>query len=434
MFWKTDRALPGPTTPTVLAVVIVVVIFGAMWSAHELDESAGPVGTAPVASPANAVDTAVSGPRTGSRTEREAVVQPTTAETTTTTVAPRTESVPVRDSVTMAFAGDVLPHMPLSRKAAEYGRYTGQPYDYTPMFASMEPILGSVDLAICHIEVPLHPEGEAPSGYPSFGAPAELVAGIRSGGYDGCSTASNHSLDRGRRGIDRLLDEMDRHELRHNGTARNPADGGGLATFYEVDGVRIAHMSWSYGFNGYVLPEDAPWAANLIDVDRILLAAAKARADGADLVVVSLHWGQEYRHDPTPSQERIAQQLTASSDVDLIIGHHAHVVQPISKVNDTFVVWGLGNQLSNQRQLTSRDGLTVQVHANRDPTGRWQVVAIDAIPTFVDVATFRVIPVVEALRWGEPLFDTAALRASYGRTAGVLARRPTEGVAIEPLP
>lgn len=428
-----------------MIVVSVGSVIGVAWSTHELDEIAGHVAVTPVAPLVNTADRTGDASRSvanpdGSTTTLDPTptTSTTTTTTTTTTVAPTTTtatSVPARDSVTLAFAGDVLPHMPLSRKAAEYGRLVGQAYDYAPMFAAIRPVLESADLAICHMEVPLHPDGEAPSGYPSFGAPPELVAGIRAGGYDGCSTASNHSLDRGRRGIDRLLDEMDTQGLGHNGTSRNPdQDGGGLATFYDMDGVRIAHLSWAYGFNGYSLPQDAPWAANLIDTNRILMAAAKARLDGADLVVVSLHWGVEYRHDPTPFQEQVAQELTASPDVDLIIGHHAHVVQPISKVNDKFVVWGLGNQLSNQRQMASRDGLTVKVHANRDAFGHWRVTSIDAVPTFVDIATFRVIPVVETLIWGEPPFDAAALRASYGRTAAVLARRPTEGVVLPALP
>ena len=414
MFRRKDIGVQGPTTVTAVAVVAVICTIAViLWPNNELGE---PIrfSAEPIVDPAQPL------------IEVEPVAVP---------LDPPDVPAPDRSALTLVFSGDVLPHMPVNNRAAANGRSTGIPYDFAPMLAPMQPILEQVDLAICHMEVPLHPEGESPSGYPSFGAPPDIVAGIRSAGFDGCSTASNHSLDKGRRGIDRLLDEMDRHQLKHNGTARSADDGGGPATVYEIDGVRIAHLSWSYGFNGYSLPEDAPWAANQIDSERILLAAMKARMDGADLIVTSLHWGEEYRHDPTPAQERIAQELTASPDIDLIIGHHAHVVQPISKVNDTFVVWGLGNQLSNQTELERRDGLTVRVNAVRDGTGRWSVNTIDAIPTFVDRSTYSVLPVVETLIWSSyPALGVDELRLSYQRTSDVLARRPTPGVVLAPLP
>lgn len=366
---------------------------------------------------------------------------PTSTGTTTTTAVetgaptPATTTTPTPSSITLAFAGDLLPHTPVNQTAATYGGRHGAAYDYAPMFTAMQPVLGPVDLAICHMEVPTHPDGEAPTSYPTFGAPPELVAGARSAGYDGCSTASNHSLDRGRKGIDRLLDLLDQNGMGHNGTARNEAEGDGRATFYDVAGIKVAHLSWAYDFNGYRIPADAPWAVNQIDPARITQRAAEARRAGADLVVVSLHWGIEYQHDPSPQQEQWAAAITASPDVDLLIGHHAHVVQPISEVNGTYVVWGLGNQLSGQTQLPRRDGLTVRVHAAPDAAHRWHVVGIDAIPTFVDLPGYRVLPVVETLAAGtEAPAVNAALRASYARTAEVLAHRPTPGVTLAPLP
>lgn len=353
----------------------------------------------------------------------------------TPSIAPPTTRPALPATISLAFAGDLLPHTPVDQAAAAYGARSGTAYDFSPMLAPMRPVLEPADLAICHMEVPLHPDGEAPSSYPTFGAPPELVAGARSAGYDGCSTASNHSLDRGRRGIDRLLDTMDANGMRHNGTARNEPEGDGRATFYDVAGVKVAHLSWAYDFNGYKIPVDAPWAVNQIDPDRIKARAAEARRDGADLVVVSLHWGTEYQHDPSAQQQQWAEALTTSPDIDLIIGHHAHVVQPITKVNDRFVVWGLGNQLSGQTQLPRRDGLTVVAHAEPGPDGRWHVSRIDAVPTFVDLPSYRVLPVAQTLAAGtEPPALLTMLRASYDRTAAVIAGHPTPGVVLSPLP
>ncbi|MEO6989437.1 MAG: CapA family protein, partial [Aquihabitans sp.] len=320
-------------------------------------------------------------------------------------------------------------------KAAEYGAAAGVAYDYAPMLAPMKPILDPADVAICHMEVPSAPDGEPVTSYPSFGAPPELVDGAKSAGYDGCSTASNHSLDRGKAGLKRLLDQFDAVGLSHNGTARTAEEGGGVATVYDIDGVKVANISFAYGFNGYKIPEDAPWSVNEISVAAIEEASAKARADGADLVVISLHWGNEYQHDPSDYQRDIAGQLLPSPDIDVIVGHHAHVVQPIEKVDGTYVVFGLGNQVSNQTQLPRRDGLTARLTAVRAADGSWSVTSVEAIPTFVDLPSFRVLPVVDTMADpATPAGLREQLSGSYDRTAEVINGPGTLGVTLAPKP
>ena len=116
----------------------------------------------------------------------------------------------------------------------------------------------------------------------------------------------------------------------------------------------------------------------------------------------------------------------------MVIGHHAHVVQPIEKVEGTYVVFGLGNQLANQPEVPRADGLTVKLHAAKQADGTYEVTGIDAIPTFADAgASFRVLPIgptLDAPDGGCAL--KAELEASYERTAAVLAGTPTEGVNI----
>lgn len=360
----------------------------------------------------------------------------TTTAATTTTTAPTTTTtaVPGPELLTMAFAGDLLPHGPLNAVAASYGAASGSAYDYAPMLAPMRPILEGVDVAVCHLEVPMSPDGVITS-YPSFGSPGELIDAVAVSGYDGCSTASNHSLDRGFAGIVATLDRMDARKLRHVGTARTEAEGA-QAAVYDVDGAQVAHLSYAYDFNGYRIPADAPFAVDQIDVDRIRLDAALARQGGADLVVVSLHWGTEYRHEPSAYQRDVATRLLPNPDIDLVVGHHAHVVQPIEKVGGTFVVWGLGNQLANQAQPGRSDGLTVQVAAVKGDDGRYEVAAIEAIPTLVDAGgSFEVWPIVASLR--DPTIPPERrqrLIESYDRTAAVLATVPTEGVTLAPRP
>lgn len=336
--------------------------------------------------------------------------------------------------MTLAFTGDLLTHLPLVAVAGRYGAQAGGRYDFTPMLAPMRPIIEGAGLAICHLEVPAAANQDQLSGYPSFGAPVELIDAVKLTGYDGCSTASNHSLDQGRAGIGVTLERFDLDGLRHAGTART-AEEGAATTMYDVGGAKVAHLSYAYGFNGYQLPADAPFAANQIDVNRIHADATRARQAGAQLVVVSLHWGTEYQHEPDAFQRQTAADLLPWPDIDVIVGHHAHVVQPIERVEGTYVVWGLGNHLANQAQLPRSDGLTAVLSAKKQDGGRYAISEVLAVPTWIEPGTFRVLPIPSTLQ--DPNLP-AGLRdqlvASYDRTAAVLHTSPTNGVAIAPRP
>ncbi len=360
-----------------------------------------------------------------------------TATTTSTTAPPTTTTVPPPpgpSSMTLAFTGDLLPHLPVVAVAGQNGRGRGDRYDFKPMLAPMRPIIEGADVAICHLEVPAAANQDQLSGYPSFGGPVELIDAVKVTGYDGCSTASNHSLDQGQAGIGVTLDRFDLDGLRHAGTART-AEEGAATTMYDVGGAEVAHLSYTYGFNGYRLPADAPFAANLIDVNRIHADATRARKAGAQLIVVSLHWGTEYQHAPDGYQRQTAADLLPWPDIDVIVGHHAHVVQPIERVEGTLVVWGLGNHLANQRQAPRSDGLTAVLVAVKDGDGRYRVDQILAVPTWIEPGSYRVLPIPPTLT--DPNLP-AGLRnelvASHDRTAAVLAMSPTEGVVLAPRP
>lgn len=253
---------------------------------------------------------------------------------------------------TIVAAGDVLTHTPVNRDAK-----TAAGYDFSPLLAPVDPWIQGADLAICHLEVPIAPPGKEPTGYPLFGAPAQIAQDLKDQGWDGCSTASNHSLDRGEAGVGATLDALDAVGLGHAGTARSAAEAA-QPQVYEVhvagQAVRVAQIAAAYGTNGLPVPADAPWSVSLIDTDAMIAEATQARADGADLVVASVHCCVEYVSDPTPEQQQIAAALAASGQVDLVIGHHAHVPQPIARLDGgpggagMWVAYGLGNYISNQ--------------------------------------------------------------------------------------
>jgi len=355
---------------------------------------------------------------------------PLAPSTTATTTQPTTTTVPGPRTVTMAFSGDVLVHSPIWRQAERWAQEAGRPgYDFSPFFALTRPLVESVDLAVCHLEVPLRLPGREPSTHPLYGAPAEVIAGIASGGYDHCSTASNHTLDQGTLGIDLTVAEFERVGITQSGMARSPDDiEPRVTTVATASGpVAVSLLSYTWSFNGLQLPADEPWRSALIDPDRIVADAMKARTRGAELVVVSLHWGAEKVHAVTGEQRAWAEQITASGAVDLIVGHHAHVVQPIEQVNGVWVVFGLGNVLSNHPSTdewpaASQDAMIVTVSATVHPDGRRIVSAPVAYPTWVDKQSGRVIRdvVAELGDPGVPPGRRSALEASRDRTADIV--------------
>jgi poly-gamma-glutamate synthesis protein (capsule biosynthesis protein) len=284
--------------------------------------------------------------------------------------------------VTLLVTGEMLIHPRVSRKAAEYGRDSGADYDFSPMFGAVRPLISEADLALCHLEVQLGvPEVEIAE-FPRLAAPAEFATALASAGFDGCSAASNHANDQGDEGVWSTIAALYAAGVAHTGTATTPTLAGGI--LYELDGMTLGQLSYTYAIQAHRRAH--PWSINKIDPVQILSDAAALKARGADFVAVSLHWGQEFRHQPTRSQRIIAEDLMASDAVDLIIGHHAHVLQPIEFVNGKPVLFGLGNFLSNQAPdccgVATGDGAAVLLRLEQ-MGGTWSVTAIDYVPTWV---------------------------------------------------
>jgi poly-gamma-glutamate capsule biosynthesis protein CapA/YwtB (metallophosphatase superfamily) len=272
---------------------------------------------------------------------------------------------PIRPVPTVSFnfvaVGDVLTHQAVLDSARK-----GSSYDFGPLFKPTKAYVRGADISICHLEVPVAPPGQKTSTYPVFGAPAKLVKDLAKVGWDGCSNASNHAVDRGFAGIVATLDAFQAAGLGHAGTARTE-DESTQVQFYNVveDGrtVKVAHISYAYGLNGLPVPAGKPWSVNVFNastanVTPILNAAKDARKTGADVVIASVHCCVEYTTQPTETQKLIAQKIADSGLVDLYVGHHAHVPEPIRKLDGgpdgkgMWVAYGLGNFVSNQDATT----------------------------------------------------------------------------------
>ncbi|RQW95188.1 poly-gamma-glutamate biosynthesis protein [Micromonospora inaquosa] len=340
-------------------------------------------------------------------------------------------------TVSVLGAGDILLHPELWDQARRDG---GGELDFGPMLAPVRETVSSADLALCHLETALAPPGGPYIGFPKFSVPQEVLKGIKSVGYDGCSTASNHTIDQGYDGVKRTLDALDKAGLGHTGSYRTEREAG-TVKIYRAKGVKIGHISFTKSFNGLRAPAGKEWVANLIDVKAIRRDAAAARDAGAEIVVVSLHWGTEYEHEPDVDQQTWARQIAAIDDVDVVFGHHAHVVQPVERIGDTWIVYGMGNQIARHAEPinANRDGAMTRVtFGPAGETRRWKVVAIEAIPTFVDLnPNIRLVDLERAM--ADPALSPGRRRiyeAAVERIEGNLLTRAagTAGLVVRGVP
>ncbi|GAA2706466.1 CapA family protein [Micromonospora olivasterospora] len=355
------------------------------------------------------------------------------------TVPRATAPVPApKNQLTVVAAGDLLVHPPLTEQAAADAQAAGRTgHDFTQVLGAIRPRVSAADLAICHMETPLaDPQGPF-TGWPAFSVPPELADAAAWAGFDTCSTASNHSRDTGLEGITRTLDNLDRVGLRHAGTARN-TDEAARPTIMDVAGVKVAQLSYALSFNDIPLPSGKPWAANLIDRDAILTAAHQARATGAEIVILSMHWGTEYQNAPNDDQLDLARELLASPDIDLIIGHHVHVVQPFEKIGRKWVAYGMGNltaRFDDSSPENTQDAVVPEFTFTRTAPGSWEVTGVSVLPTWMEYRpAARVVNLVSAAK--DPAVS-AGQRAHYAeiekRINGYVGMRGAFEAGLLPL-
>ena len=334
---------------------------------------------------------------------------------------------PAGTRLTVAATGDFLVHTPVFQRARAYGH--GRRYDFRPMFRRIRPLIRRADLALCHVETPL--THGRPRSYPSFRTPAALARAIKATGWDACSTASNHTLDAGARGVRSTLRALERAGLKHAGSHRSRA-GARRTAMLRAKGVKVAFLAYTALTNGQRISH--PWTLDMAHRRRILRDARRARRRGADAVIVNLHWASEmapeYVTEPSPEQEEMVKALSKAPEITALVGQGPHVVQPIREVAGKTVVFSEGNLTSNQGAdmglaPASQDGYIAQLDLTVDGDGG-RVTGASYVPTWTDHVDYRVLPVGPALEAGDA--DPASLEASYERTVDVVGDDPAEPV------
>lgn len=321
----------------------------------------------------------------------------------------------------LLFAGDAMQH----QAQIDQARLRGDGgYDYSDCFTYIAPTVTEADYAVCNLEVPL---GGGPdyTGYPCFSAPDSYAEALRDAGFDMFMTANNHSLDRRDRAARRTLVALDSLGIDHVGSYRDSLDREEKVPFIKnIKGFKIGFLNYTYGTNG-IPPQDGVEIA-LIDRERMAREIRKTREAGAEILVVMVHWGVEYVLLQNRNQEELADFLV-DQGVDLIIGGHPHVIQPMKVVRnekegkDVLVVYSLGNLISNMKTADTRGGALVRARIERDADGKARFKSADydtffsAKPTG-PASNFTVIPswmhekIPAAQRAHWQLFDRGAQR------------------------
>jgi poly-gamma-glutamate synthesis protein (capsule biosynthesis protein) len=345
------------------------------------------------------------------------------------------EPDPRNGRITISVSGDLLIHESVMARARALGG--GEGYEFEPLFEGVRPWIERPDLAFCHVETPIT-DLVAPTGRAPFNAPPEFAEAIAALGWDGCSIASNHSLDQGREGIQATGRALDRAGVGHTG-AHVPARDRPRPLILHANGFRVALLSYTTAVN--TRPFSPPGSVNLAgNPFPVVAEARRARRAGADVVLVNVHWtlrgtlwtpalrlpGEpdytwEYEFAPGAGQVELVTSLIGRDEITAVIAQGPHVVQPIERVGGKYAVFSEGNLISGTGpgpaiHTGSFDGfIALLTLARRD--GR------------VTVRRLRYVP-VQVRRPGHDVVPARPGTPSYERTVAVAGR----GAGIEPVP
>lgn len=286
--------------------------------------------------------------------------------------------------------------------------HTKTGYDFRESFSLIKPELADSDLVIGNLETTFSGAEKTYSEYPTFNTPDAFAEALAEAGVDIVTTANNHSLDRRFYGLSRTLDVLDKVGLKHTGTFRTKEEDQIL--LLEQNHIRLALMAYSYGTNGLPLDPGKEFSLNLIDEAQIRSDIASARSQGAELIIVALHFGQEYQQTPNDAQKSLV-AACFNEGADIVLGTHPHVVQsqvlePVTdkygETKNRFVAYSLGNFISAQRTQPRDAGVIAHLEIMKQD-GVTEVQQAAFVPTWMDQSTgaglkmFRVLPVRKAL-------------------------------------
>ncbi len=307
------------------------------------------------------------------------------------------------ERITLGAIGDILIHDKIYKDA-----FNGAAYQFDPMFENVKPLLEKPDVLTANQESLIGGQALGLSSYPRFNSPYEVADALVHTGVDIVSTANNHTLDKGEKGVKSEADYLESIGLPHVGSFLNEKDRQNLRILNK-NGIKLAFLSYTYGTNGIPVPDGKDFLVNLINRETMKEEIHRAKKQ-ADVVVMSIHWGNEYQRIPTKEQKDLANFL-ANEGVDIIFGSHPHVLQPMEWIKtadgrQTFVIYSLGNFISAQHSDYKDIGGLATIDITKHISEKGSSIKFSNpvfYPTYVSSKknhSFRVVPLEKAGSFG----------------------------------
>lgn len=342
------------------------------------------------------------------------------------------EKPPEDINITMSVIGDIMCHDSQYKDA--YVSSTGS-YDFSYVFTDIQKYLQVADVAVGNLETTFAGKSAGYSNYPNFNTPEQLAYNLKTLGLDVLSTANNHSLDKGYKGLVSTLDFLDDAGLAHTGTYRT-AEEQNQVLIQNVKGISMAFLSFTYGTNGIPVPSGKDYCINLIDEDLIVNQINLAKAQNPDMICVFMHWGVEYQTKQNKTQEKLA-DLLFKNGVDVILGGHPHVLQPMEKrqitledgtTKDGFIIYSLGNFISGQNKLPRQSSAILNIAITKNgETGKISIDEATYIPTFMyrgpagSLQRYKLLDIESRIQSYEDGTDTSLGKSTYNTLKQVLS-------------
>ena len=286
-------------------------------------------------------------------------------------VSSSVENEPKEDiNINMSVIGDIMCH---NSQYVDAFNSSANTYDFSYVFENIKKYIEPADIAIGNLETTFAGSEVGYSNYPRFNTPEQLATNLKDLGIDVLSTANNHSLDTNYSGLVSTLDYLDKAGISHMGTYASE-EAQNTILVKDVNGIKIAFLAFTYGTNGIPVPKGKDYCVNLIDEDFILEQLNLAKEQNPDLICVNMHWGLEYQNVQNSDQEDLA-DLLFNNGVDVILGSHPHVLQPMEKrtvtledgsTKDCFVIYSLGNFISGQNADNTRNSAILNISITKD--------------------------------------------------------------------